>query len=86
MSRLSIEISDQQHKKIKALASWHGMSLKNYILEKTISSTSPDSDDAAALKELMEFLAPRIEAAKQGDLSKQSIASLIAKAKAQRRS
>jgi hypothetical protein len=84
MGRLSIELPEQQHKKIKALAAWHGLSLKDYIIERTLSAPAGNQEDTA-LKELMGFLAPRIESAKKGELSKQSIGSLITKAKSQRR-
>ena len=84
MGRLSIELPEHQHKKIKALAAWHGLSLKDYIIERTLA-TPTGSVDGTALKELMDFLAPRIESAKQGDLSKQSIDSIILKAKSKHR-
>ena len=85
MGRLSIEIPEHQHKKIKALAAWHGLSLKDYIIERTIPD-SVDGHEDAALKELMGFLEPRIESARKGALSKQSMDDVIAKAKSQRRS
>ncbi len=84
MGRLSIELPEHQHKKIKALAAWHGLSLKDYIIEKTLSVPAAKEGDEN-LKELMDFLAPRIESAKQGELSKQSMSGIIAKAKSQRR-
>lgn len=85
MGRLSIELPEHQHKKIKALAAWHGLSLKDYILERTIPASGEDQEDTA-LKELMSFLAPRIKSAKRGKLSQKSMDSLIAKAKSKRRS
>ncbi len=85
MGRLSIELPEHQHKKIKALAALHGLSLRDYIIERTISASTEGQEDAA-LKELMGFLAPRIESAKQAKSSKHSIDSIIAKAKSQRRS
>jgi hypothetical protein len=84
MGRLSIEIPEHQHKKIKALAAWRGLSLKDYIVERTLSVPAESQDDPA-LQDLMDFLAPRIESAKRGELSKLSIASIIVKAKSQRR-
>jgi hypothetical protein len=85
MGRLSIELPEHQHKKIKALAAWRGLSLKDYIIERTLSPPAENQEDTA-LKELMSFLAPRIESAKQGKLSKKSMAGIISKAKSQRRS
>jgi hypothetical protein len=84
MTRLSIELPEHQHKKIKALAAWHGLSLKDYIIERTVSAEPGESEDVA-LKDLMDFLAPRIEAARQGKLSARSMDDIIAKAKSQHR-
>ena len=36
MSRLSIEIDAEQHRQIKTLATFEGMSMKNFILSKTL--------------------------------------------------
>jgi len=46
MSRLTIEIDPDQHRKIKTLATFAGMSLKEFILEKTLSSKSSRAEDA----------------------------------------
>ena len=35
MSRLSIEIDPEQHRQIKTLATFAGLSIKDYILQKT---------------------------------------------------
>lgn len=37
MSRLSIEIEQDQHRQIKTLATFAGMSIKDYILQKTLA-------------------------------------------------
>ncbi|MGJ8696385.1 MAG: hypothetical protein ACSHYF_08700 [Verrucomicrobiaceae bacterium] len=37
MSRLSIEIEPEQHRQIKTLATFAGMSIKDFILSKTLS-------------------------------------------------
>ena len=36
MSRLSIEIEPEQHRQIKTLATFEGLSIKDYILQKTL--------------------------------------------------
>lgn len=38
MSRLSIEIEQEQHRQIKTLATFAGMTIKDFILDKTLSS------------------------------------------------
>lgn len=67
--RLSIEISPEQHQRLKASAALQGKSIKDYVLDRTL----PDSDEQTALLELEDFLKPRIEAAKKGDFSSKSI-------------
>lgn len=67
--RLSIEISPEQHQRLKASAALQGKSIKDYVLDKTL----PDSDEQTALLELEGFLKPRIEAAKKGDFSSKSL-------------
>lgn len=67
--RLSIEISPEQHQRLKASAALQGLSIKDYVLSRTL----PDSDEQAALRELEDFLKPRIEAANKGDFSTQSV-------------
>ena len=65
--RLSIEITPEQHKRLKATAAMQGKSIKDYVLERTLP------DEEAALKELEDFLGPRIESAKRGERSDQTL-------------
>jgi len=67
--RLSIEISPEQHQRLKASAALQGQSIKDYVLERTL----PDSGEQTALQELEVFLKPRIEAANRGDFSSKSV-------------
>lgn len=67
--RLSIEISPEQHQRLKASAALRGQSIKDYVLERTL----PDSDDQAALRDLEQFLAPRLKAAENGEFSERSL-------------
>ena len=63
MSRLTIEITDQQHQSIKALAAMQGKSIKEYAMQRLLPLTA---DEESAMQELEAFLAPRLEEAKQG--------------------
>ena len=38
MSRLSIEIEPEQHRQIKTLATFAGMSIKDYVLQRTLAA------------------------------------------------
>ncbi|QTY27139.1 hypothetical protein [Flavobacterium sp. CS20] len=56
MSRLSIEISSEQHQKIKALATLQGKSIKDLILDKLINPNAVDEQrDWNKLEELLLF-------------------------------
>lgn len=67
--RLSIEVSPEQHQRLKASAALKGQSIKDYVLSRTL----PAADEQAALQELEDFLRPRLAAAKQGDFSSKSV-------------
>ncbi len=64
MSRLSIELTSEEHQKIKAIAALQGSSIRDYVLERILPV---EGDDIAALQELEAFLAPRIKDAENGD-------------------
>jgi hypothetical protein len=49
MSRLTIEIDPEQHRKIKTLATFSGMTLKEFILERTLSPSSAKDDPTEKL-------------------------------------
>lgn len=42
MSRLSIEIDADQHRQIKTLATFAGLSIKEYILQKTLQAKTTE--------------------------------------------
>lgn len=65
MSRLSIELTPEEHQKIKAIAALQGRSIRDYVLERILPS---GGDDMAALQELEAFLAPRIADAESGNI------------------
>lgn len=67
--RLSIDISPEQHQRLKASAALQGKTIKDYVLDKTL----PNADERSALTELESFLKPRLEAADRGELSDKSV-------------
>lgn len=71
MSRLSIEVSSEQHQKIKALAALQGQSIKDFILNK-LFITNNDNEEAA-LTELEELLLTRIKQANDSPVSSKTI-------------
>jgi len=49
MSRLTIEIDPEQHRKIKTLATFSGMTLKEFILSKTLPKKPSPEDTSEEL-------------------------------------
>ncbi|RRO14384.1 antitoxin [Flavobacteriaceae bacterium 14752] len=77
MSRLSIEISSEQHQKIKALAALQGKSIKDLILDKLINPNAVDEQrDWNKLEELLLF---RIENAQVSPKSLKEITDDVLK-------
>ena len=69
MSRVSIDVTEEQHKQLKATAALAGKSIKEYVLDKTLPY---NNDEKAAMRELEYFLKPRIEQAERGEFSKKN--------------
>ena len=54
MSRLTIDITDQQHQSLKALAALQGKSIKQYAIERLFSAQPGDDRAWQELKALLE--------------------------------
>ncbi|MEI6277944.1 MAG: antitoxin [Verrucomicrobiae bacterium] len=74
MSRISIDVTPHQHRQLKAIAALAGKSLKEFFLSRTLPHH--EEEDAGAIKELEAFLEPRIQSARAGDLSNQSVSDI----------
>jgi hypothetical protein len=75
MPRLSIDISPEDHQKLKAIAALKGQSIKDYVLGRALGDTpavAGMSEDQAFMA-LANFLEPRIEQARRGQLSRKSV-------------
>jgi uncharacterized protein (DUF1778 family) len=75
--RLSIEVTPEQHQRLKAAAALQGKSIKDYVLEKAC----PDIHEQTALDQLEAFLVPRIESAKAGRLSTKTVGEIFEQVK-----
>ena len=73
MSRLTIDMSDQQHQSLKALAALQGKTIKQYALERLL----PGEDDANAWTELKTLLAARVEEGLGGRISTKSVDAIV---------
>lgn len=78
MSRLSIELTSEQHNRLKAMAALQGQSIKEYVLERVLSPENDSPDEA--LRKLEAFLAPRIDEAEKGKLVNRSVGSIFSDA------
>jgi Antitoxin ParD len=79
MSRLTIDISDQQHKSLKAISALEGKSIKQYALERLFpeATNSALSDEDRAWEEFKEFIGKRVDAAMASEPSKRSITDIF---------
>lgn len=80
MGRLSIEVTPEQHQRLKAIAALHGQSIKDYVLTRALPDV-PELDamtEDEALQRLEAFLAPRIAAAERGDVVERSVEDIFA--------
>ena len=74
MSRLTIDITDQQHQSLKALAALQGKSIKQYALERLFPG---NADDNLAWNELKTLLTTRINEGLAGDVSAKSVSEIL---------
>ncbi|HAL9965461.1 TPA: antitoxin [Escherichia coli] len=74
MSRLTIDITDQQHQSLKALAALQGKTIKQYALERLFPG---DADADQAWQELKKLLGNRINNGLEGSVSTKSIGDIL---------
>lgn len=77
MSRLSIDLTAQQHQALKALAALQGKTIKAFAVERLFPVAG--SEDLA-LDELKALLRERLDQAQRGELSARSITEIAADA------
>ncbi len=75
MSRLTIDITDQQHQTLKAIAALQGKTIKEYAVERLFPQTGGDEQ---ALFDLRQLLEQRVAEASRGELSTKSITDIAA--------
>ncbi|EJY0872136.1 antitoxin [Escherichia coli] len=74
MSRLTIDITDQQHQSLKVLAALQGKTIKQYALERLFPG---DADADQAWQELKKLLGNRINNGLEGNVSTKSIGDIL---------
>jgi hypothetical protein len=73
MSRLTIDITNQQHQALKAMAALQGKSIKEYAVERLFPEVG---NDEQAMVELRHLLAARVAEASCGEVSTKSISEI----------
>ena len=73
MSRLTIDITDQQHQTIKAMAALQGKSIKEFAIERLFPAPS---DEERALGELKALMEQRMAESARGEVSHQSLTEI----------
>ena len=73
MSRLSIDISEQQHQALKAMAALQGKTIKEYAVERLFPQAATEEQALAELKHLLE---QRLAEVSRGEVSTKSITQI----------
>ena len=76
MSRLSIDLTEQQHQSLKTLAALQGKTIRQYAVERLFQPIS--EDDEAAWRDLKDLLADRIAEGLAGGISDKSFDEIAA--------
>ncbi|MDR6192551.1 hypothetical protein QE372_004885 [Agrobacterium pusense] len=74
MSRLTIDITDQQHQSLKALAALQGKTIKQYALERLFPG---DTDAERAWEELKTLMSMRVNEGLAGRLSTKTVGEIL---------
>ncbi len=74
MSRLTIDITDQQHQSLKATAALEGKTIKQYALERLFPG---DAGGEQALRELKTLLSARINEGLAGRVSSKQVGEIL---------
>lgn len=79
MSRISIEVTPEQHQRLKACAALTGKTIKEYVLERVLAPLPETGtlSEEEALEKLENFLGTRFESVKRGEYVNKSMSSIF---------
>lgn len=80
MSRLSIEVTPEQHQLLKAMAALQGKSIKDFILDKVLPQQAEEQPQNYSVKQLETLLQQRLTSAHNGNFSEQSVTDIFEQA------
>ena len=79
MSRISIDVTPEEHTKLKAFAALKGQSIKDYVLDRTLGDvTKPDNE---ALTELVALLDGRVRRSEKEGASSRTVGEIFRQAR-----
>lgn len=76
MSRISIDVTTDEHNRLKAIAALQGQSIKEFVLSRTLSDQVGD-DENEALRELEAMLSTRIQRAETEGASNRTVEDIF---------
>lgn len=76
MIRISIDVTADEHKRLKTLAALEGQSIKEFVLSRTLSH-SGSADENKAMNELEAMLSTRIHRAETEGASTRSVEDIL---------
>jgi hypothetical protein len=74
MSRITIDVTPEQHQQIKAMAAMQGKSIKEFVLERLLPGQ--EHAEQQAWQQLKALLGERIAAAERGAVSRRTITQI----------
>ncbi len=79
MSRISIDVTPEEHKKLKAVAALKGQSIKDYVLDRTLGDVAKPDDEA--LTELVALLDGRVRHSEKEGASPRTVIEIFRQAR-----
>ena len=76
MSRISIDVTDEEHQRLKAMAALQGKSIKEYVIERTLG-LNKNAGEAGALAELEALLDRRIRNGQKEAVSGRTVGEIF---------
>ena len=73
MSRLTIDMTEQQHQTLKAMAALEGKTIKQFTLERLFETKKVDRN---SLDDIRALLAERVAQAQRGEINQSSISEI----------
>lgn len=80
MSRLTIDMTEQQHQALKAMAALEGKTIKQFTLERLFSADTGDVSDTTVLAQIKALLAERVAQAQRGEVVDGSVTQIAERA------